>query len=178
MSSQSCDICGAPDIKYKCPSCKSPRYVQQCYSTNPRADARSCSLPCFKQHKAACSALPPQTTLSTTSEDLTQSNTHPQQPTQLPVPSASDLRTLFARYPSLRFQLRQIYQSTQEPSETPNAGPAEHNGRPFLSRTWKPERGFQSGLKSLQAALSCDGGDAEGITAFMKLLSSEPHSEI
>jgi len=90
---------------------------------------------------------------------------------------ASDLHSLFKQYPSLKAQLQQIYESTREPSE--NSGPyrAEQKGRPSLPRPWKPEKGFQSGLKSLQAAVDRGGADAEGMAAFLKLLAGKARPE-
>lgn len=110
------------------------------------------------------------------SDNPAHSETRGQPSAQLPVLNASDLQALFKRYPSLRLQLQQIYQSTQEPSEVPNTGRSEHNSRAFTSQTWKPEKGFQSGMRSLQSALNRDGSDAQGINAFMNLLSDKPES--
>lgn len=160
MSAQACDVCGLPEYKYKCPACK----------------AHSCSLPCFKQHKAACSAPPQQNIPSSISNPSIQEESA-QEPSQVPSLNASDLQNLFQQYPSLKTHLQQIYLSTQEPSEPPGTDRPGKDGRPFVSRPWKPEKGFQLGLKSLQASLDRGGADAEGIAAFLKLVSERTKPE-
>jgi len=136
------------------------------------SDARSCSLACFKQHKAVCNVSPQQQPPPAV-PDNTPPTEDARSSIQNPAVNASELQALFTQYPSLRSQLRQIYHSTQEPSEVVNLDRAGHNSRDFSARSWKPEKGFHSGLKFLQAALDRGDTDSEGLDAFMKLLTGQ-----
>jgi len=176
MSSQTCHTCDASNVKYKCPTCRAPRYVPEFDHFAFRTDQSSCSLPCFKQHESTCSASPKRIISSTVSNAPTTSeDTKPS--TRIASLDAEDLKSLFKQYPSLKGRLQQIYLLTQEPSEAGWGEAREPNSRLFPAQPWRPEKGVQTGLKSLQAVLEGDGPDAEGIAAFMKLLSEKTSHE-
>lgn len=89
------------------------------------------------------------------------------------MPSGAELDTLFRQYPSLKPELQRIYQSTREPDDGSSTGLPVSAGRAALRGPWKPERGFDNGLKSLKSALERDDEAAAGIAAFIKLLSEK-----
>ena len=151
---------------------QSSKVCSQIWPLAFRTDQSSCSLPCFKQHESTCNATP-QLSISSTVSNAPTTSEDPKPSTQIASLDAEDLRSLFKQYPSLKGQLQQIYLSTQEPSEACRGEGPESNSRSSLARPWRPEKGVQTGLKSLQAVLEDDGPDAEGIAAFMKLLSGK-----
>lgn len=133
---------------------------------------RSCSLSCFKQHKDACveKLLPEPSGIAETVPN-------PDQPSETgaetPFPDNKDLNELFKRYPNLRAQLKQIYLSTQNPSEHDRTSFQDRDGGGSSRRPWKPEKGFEVGLATLDRALRDGSSKPDGLAAFIELISEK-----
>lgn len=84
----------------------------------------------------------------------------------------TDLNDLFQKYPDLREQLREVYKSTRDPSEG-EGSTQDLNSRGFSRRPWKPEKGFDNGLATLNRILQDETADAEGMAEFMKLVADK-----
>ena len=89
-------------------------------------------------------------------------------PKNNPALDASDLQSLFDKYPALRPILKQVYESTREPAQPPDAGTGAWNHRP--PRLWKPGKGVEAGMRALEAALQSGSVSADAVEAFMNLL--------
>ena len=146
---------------------------------------RSCSLPCFKTHRAQCAASQDHAAQPATSTATTQdvkakpAAGHPQSP------SREELNELFKKYPTLKEQLRDIYRTTQQTEEREEdknsfrggfGGRARGRGRgrgqgtnPAISTSqhrWDPEKGSDRGLRQLERALAQDDAKSEALQAF------------
>lgn len=89
-------------------------------------------------------------------------------------PNTADLEELFARYPALRKQLRDLYNRTQHCSVRENAGRdrgenGSHNAN-HLRTPWRPEKAFDDGLKAFRSALDQDHDNAAGLQAFLSFV--------
>lgn len=121
---------------------------------------RSCSLDCYKQHQSDCSYPSESTTVLNSFESgLPQTRTGV---------SGQDLKALFAQYPQLRAELRQVYNSSKRRSQVDTETHDETG-----SRSKKVNSGFEVGLKSLDEVLLRDDATSRGLEAFMKLVSEK-----
>ena len=140
---------------------------------------RSCSLPCFKDHAAQCTAGPPQPKTETagSTAGVADAMRRDSLKAQAHQPSAAELGELFKRHSTLRTQLQDIYKATQRPEERPEEnnclrGRFNGIGRGRGSfgpngagdaRHWTPEKGFDRGLKQLQRGLEQETGQGEAL---------------
>lgn len=170
MTALRCQICNSEDTKYKCTTCRAPRYAHPLHVGPHLTILTSCSLPCFKQHKEACAGRhteQPSTPQLGVTGQLLEDNANGD--TKSATIDPADLKDLFQRYPGLQSQLREIYKSTRDPSETSQNG----NGRDFSRRYWNPEKGFENGLTALRRLAEDESLNSEGIAAFMELLAGK-----
>jgi hypothetical protein len=140
---------------------------------------RSCSMPCFRDHAAQCTAGTAQPKIETAGStagvaDAMRRDSFKAQAHQL---SAAELGELFKRHSTLRTQLQGIYRATQRPEERPeenNSFRGRSNGRgrgrglfgpngAGDARHWTPDKGFDRGLKQLQRGLEQETGQGEAL---------------
>lgn len=134
-----------------------------CFSRSLRFDELRCSLPCTKSHRESCF-----------------DNTATKQPASNGIHSESEtsnLEDLFKRHPELKRQLLRVYQATRPPAAEPtnhSGSSAPHHGanHPSMPR-WTPERGFNAGLRSLEATLAQANSGELGLQDFMAYVSSQ-----
>lgn len=106
----------------------------------------SCSLFCFKSHESACSIANPSALAGLPADGhKADAGKHG----QLAETSRQQLDQLFSDHPSLRANLRTIYETSLDPASLPgNDSEARVPGRHSM---WTEEKGFASALKVLQA---------------------------
>ncbi|KAB8073621.1 hypothetical protein BDV29DRAFT_175076 [Aspergillus leporis] len=176
-----CEVCASEASKYRCPTC----------------GLMSCSLACTQSHKIYCAPKAPSLKPLNEVKDNpprpeggnghfreiaceTQNGTDPRA-----LGSSPQLKELFARYPALRDQLRDIYKVTLEEEwvETQVHGGRRPFGRgrgaPRSRGPWTREKGFNRGLgKARKLRERCEedletGDNAEGYMRFIALVNGE-----
>jgi len=95
--------------------------------------------------------------------------------------SDSELEVLFQKYPTLRQQLQRIYEITVGPAASSRGtGQAQHRTEGLRGRApdyrlpgrgHDVERGINTGVNALRAALDESEAGAEGLEAFVGLIS-------
>lgn len=161
----------------------------------------SCSLACTQSHKIYCApkatpsnqesqttsaAAPAPTPLQngdTTPETAGNSTSKKNETSAAVIAASPEIQALLSRYPSLRSQLHEIYQATQEEEwqewyTPPTRGrPYGRGGRGPSRRSrgsWTAEKGFNRGLgKVRKLRQDCEGGTETGVKAdaFMEFLA-------
>ena len=129
--------------------------------------AHSCSIPCYKAHKAIHETLTAPSRLKLTkapqlaaANSATQPASESRPPKDLQTTSRAVLdsplyKTLLSRYPNLQIDLLKIYKATLEPpeGETRDRSKGRGRGRDRPSRRgrqWDPEKGRKEALRLLQ----------------------------
>ena len=170
--------------------------------TTARLKARSCSIECYKSHRNIHSHSP---CLIKSPNDLpakpiaavmlpSTSNPHTDSgssslgiPSTSSLDSATDIQNLYARYPQLRDQLKEIYEATTEPlrnqvndqsfsSESSNRRRGRGrvrglacDGRPPTTRS--QHYGIKSGIHRLRTLRDFEGEAGHGLRVFSKIIA-------
>lgn len=165
VNSRTCGVCLKNPAKYKCTRCELPY----------------CSIPCNVEHKNNHPPDPPKAEPPSVidSDSLPVSvpangwNSLPRAGTQVaagrpanilaPLLASPEVKTLFNHYPSLKAQLRHIYNTSQPPPEDNWEAQRE---RPF----WTREQATRDGVEALKNAKKQYGKDGEGMREFAALV--------
>lgn len=165
----------------------------------------SCSLACTQSHKIYCAPKappaseqkPPPAVTDTESAQATINGHVPEPATGRnndsleALLSSQELKDLFARYPRLRGQLRDIYRLTleeewiesQDPSGRGRRKGGRHRNTAGNRGPWTAEKGFNRGLGRVRKwRESCEEGESTGVDAeafmrFVALVNGEPLPE-
>lgn len=140
----------------------------------------SCSIGCNKEHKANHPVVPEAPKPIAKEADMGVSNGSQPPPRAgtmaaagrpdvlAPLISSQDLQTLFTLYPSLRAQLRKVYEASQPPREDASGHGRFNQGRD--RQFWTKEQGTRDGVEALVMAKGVYGKDGEGVREFAELV--------
>lgn len=168
--------------------------------------ALSCSIECYKSHQDVHAADLRSTTILATSNGLSPkpppvasvlgppySHRRSGDPSETlfeleSLESSVELQRLYLQYPRLRDQLKEIYESTREPSNDRfdiqslsrerggyrgrSRGRGHGYRRERVAGLWSQQKGFKAGLHQLRELRPFKGDEGEGLRGFSELVSS------